>query len=490
MAGGGTAVAVLLVRAALLACAYAMVPWLVGEARYVSLEAPAGAPAPSLTLPSVAHARRPSAPLVSRWTKTTLPTSSLLFCVALEETLILFVLVFFEHVHADLAWLRWHWWLSLSAVQAWIIVVLPLYACMLLCFGHARRQWRTTRGVASVGLYAAWVWALVRVPLPSTVAPSTTGFMGRLLVRTALLGVALIGVLSGGVAAGAMCDAYEMRVRRRRWSAQDLASTRASFQRTLTDLQERRSTAADLQAEIDAGDAPRPTWQFWRRGAKERELASLQMEIAGLSAVASALRSDVELQEAQDARLRRARTPLGYVMLLGGYLFAAYCALRLVQSVLNLLVLGYRTASSRDWTSILLAQAMHLLGIPVDVATWSPRISVLLVGGLIGVRMHVILGALSTLVQSVSTGVSTQLLVLFTSQVLCIYGEAALIQMHAAAGAAAAHGSALLATLPEFQRVFGRTFDLVFLLAACATAAYRWFQWHSDSTMAGAPSAL
>ncbi|WFD22127.1 hypothetical protein MEQU1_000789 [Malassezia equina] len=487
---GGTIVVVLLLRLVLFVGAYGALPWLIGEARYVSLESQSETPDEIHLLPSVSHARTRSVPQSARLARLlhqsfvqSISLPSILFYVAVEESLILFVLVLLEHIYLHGPTLLLQWRISLTAVILCIVLWLPLCASALLCFGGARGRWVTTRAVASLSLFVGWCWAFLRVPLPSAMASTASGWSGGILARTAMIGVSLIAVLSGSVAAGAMGDSYELMIRRRRrWGEQDVAATRTSFQRTVKELQMKRAAADDVEAELEAGGA-RSSWtRWWYRSQKDRELALLRSEITGLSAVANAMRSDLEHQEAQERRVQYVRTWPGYVMLLGGYLFSAYCMARLMQCVLNMLVFGYELSSTRDLVSTCLAQAMRWLGLQVDVAAWSPRISFLMVGGLIVMRLRRILGGLSSVIQSVSTGISTQLLVLFTAQVLCIYVLAALIQLHAGASTAM-DKSALLASLPEFQRVFGRVFDVAFLASASVTGAARWYAWHADVSL-------
>lgn len=318
------------------------------------------------------------------------------------------------------------------------------------------------------------------MPLPSTVVPSTAGVLGSVLARTGVIGITLIAVLSGSAAAGAICDSYELITirQRRRWRECDVASAQASFDRACSDLHQSQATAAQLADELAQG-APRSAWRFWSRSAKDRELAALQTEIIGLEAMATTMRSDLEMLQAHERRARYQRTALGKLVLVSGHVFSVYCVFRVAQCMLNLVFFGYR-GTSPDFVSTCLAHAMRMLGVDIDVALWAPRIGFLFVGALIVMRMRVLLGTLSALIRSVSTGISAQLLVLFTAQVLCIYTLAALIQLHASVGNARAHPSALLASLPEFQRVFGALFDGVFLLAALLTGAYRWFAWQAD----------
>ncbi|WFD26485.1 hypothetical protein MNAN1_001468 [Malassezia nana] len=490
MAGsGGTLAVVLFFRLVLFVGAYGALPWIIGEARYVSLETGTERATELHVLPSVSHARTRSLSQSARLARLlhqsfvqSISVPSILFFVSVEESLILFVLVFLEHIYLPVSALQPHWHVSLTAVILCIVLWIPLCSSALLCFGGARGRWMTTRAVASLSLFVAWCWAFLHVPLPSTMATDTT-WTGAILARTAMLGVSLIGVLSGSVAGGAIADSYEMMIRRRqRWGEQDVTNTRTSFQHIVTELQMKRAAADDVEAELEAGGA-RSSWsRWWSHSQKDRELALLRSEITGLSAVANAMRADLEYQEAQERRVQYARTCPGYVLLLGGYLFSAYCMARLMQCLLNLLFFGYASSSTRDLVSTCLAQAMRWIGLQVDVAAWSPRISFVMVGGLIVLRLRKILSSLSTMIQSVSTGISTQLLVLFTAQVLCIYVLAALIQLHDGTSTAT-HKSLLLASLPEFQRVFGRVFDVAFLVSASVTGACRWYAWQADGSL-------
>ncbi|PKI82298.1 hypothetical protein MVES_003775 [Malassezia vespertilionis] len=339
--------------------------------------------------------------------------------------------------------------------------------------------------MASVALFVGWCFAFFRIPVPSTVQPAITGLYGAVLSRAGVLGISMIAVLSGTAAAGAMCDSYEMLSlrRKKKWREMDVDGAEASFVRTCTDLQARRASARMLEADIEA-DGPRTgISRYFTRSSKDKELAALHTEITGLAMMASVMRSDLDVMQAQQRRIRYSRTVFGRILLACGYLFSLYCAFRIVQCLLNLVFFGYNTGASPDFVSTCFAYAVRMFGMDIDVHTWAPRIAFLFLGGLICMRMRVILSSLSSMINALSSGTSTDLLVLFTAQVLCIYTLAALIQLHtnvATEPGTPHRTSKLLASLPEFQRVFGGMFDFVFLLTASATAGYRWYCWRSD----------
>ncbi|WFD44820.1 hypothetical protein MPSI1_003491 [Malassezia psittaci] len=480
---GGAWVVVLVVRAALGSCAVLVLPWLLGEVSYVSLEPQASWDAG--TLPRVAHMRTRSESIAHTYVQAVrrqFNLSSVLFCVALEESATLLVLVLLQHSYGDAVWIHRNWNFSLALMLTLIVLGLPLAACFLLCFSGGKKQkWNTSRAVGTTVLFLAWCWAFLRVPLPHSVVVATSGTTGFILARAGMLGVIMIATLSGSAAAGAICDSYENLVirRRKRWRESDRRSAQESFQRACLDLQTAQSTAAQIEDAIQQ-EAPRSSWIPWSKSTKQRELQAIRTEIIGLEAMATTMRSDLDMIEEEERRARYQRTPLGRILLLGGHGFSAYCAFRLLQCVVNLVLLGYRAPSS-DFVSAALAHAVRFFGVELDVALWAPRIGFLLVGGLIVLRMRVLLSTLAALIRSVSAGISAQFLVLFTAEVVCIYTLAALIQLHANVGTTNSSTNTLLATLPEFQRVFGALFDVVFLIVALLTNAYRWFQWQSDA---------
>ena len=446
MAGTGSLLVLLVLRALLAGAGQISLPWMLGEASHASLEPDSGGAVPDgagLSLPGVATARRRAESALQKFARAVttplsvrrLSSSSLLYCVALEECAALFALVLLDAMHLDTRWLHANFGFSTVALLLLIVLALPLDACWMVCTAHGGGLGRgggsaLVRGrvAAVLALFLVWMYAFVRVPLPATVTPATRGVLGSVLARTATIGVTLIGALSGNAAAGAICDSYESHTMRRAPRETDVAAATASFRRACADLASRQATAEELQREVEL-EAPRSVWaRLWSRSSREQQLASLQTEIAGLEAMASAMRDDLAQLEEQERHIRYAHTLPGRVMLLGGYLFSAYCAFRIVLSLLNLLVL-------------------------------------------------------------------------FSAQVLCIYTLATLIQLRATlplrgggtgseppgAGAGAGAGGAagaresVLARLPAFQVVFGALFDGTFLGAAVLTGAVRSFFWYRDA---------
>lgn len=465
MADSRDLVLVAAVRAGLGACAYTLLPYILGEAYSASLDP--GEPQ-ELALPGVVTMSYRAARLkdlvrnLARGlgASPSLRAASLLFCVAFEESLILFALVLLENVHSGAPWLLVNWRISMAVVLILIVLAIPLCACVLICFGGATGgRIRSIRGYASIGLFFLWVQAYARVPLPAAVTPALQGVLGTVLARAAVIGVPLIAVLSGSAAGGAICDSYESMYREGPAHG-DAMSARNAFERTMSDLQVRQAALAEVMRDAD-GDEP----------ARAKELRG---EVFALDALATAMRDDVDAIEDAERRARYEKTAAGKALLLGNHVFSAYCAFRIVLSVLSLVVLGYRNAAPPDIVSLALVYVVRLLGVDINVAAWAPQISFLFVGALILMRMRILLRTLSGVIRRVSAGVSTGFLVLATAEVLCIYSLATLIQLRSAIPASSPP-AVLLGMLPEFQVIFGRLFDIAFLASAALTCGLRWF---------------
>ena len=452
------------VRSALGACAYMLLPLILGEAYSASLDLGEAADGELPGVVTMAHRATRLKDMVRNLARglgasPALRASSLLFCVAFEESLVLFVLVILENVRAGEAWLILNWRVSMAVVLVLIVLAIPLYACVLICFGGATGTGiRSMRGYAACLLFFIWVQAYARVPLPATVTPAMRGMLGTVLARAAVIGVPLIGILSGSAAGGAICDSYESMYRAPPGHS-DIASVRRAFERAMSDMQARQAELAEVVRDADGGDPPRAV--------------ALRGEVFALDAVATAMRSDVDTLEEVERRVQYEKTAVGRVLLLGNHVFSVYCAFRIVVSVLSLVLLGYHSTAQPDLVSLALVYIVRLFGVDIDVGVWAPQISLLFVGVLILMRMRVLLRTLSSVIRRISAGVSTSFLVLATAEVLCIYSLATLIQLRTAVPD---HGqpAALLGMLPEFQVVFGSLFDAAFLAAAALTCAMRW----------------
>ncbi|CUA74541.1 hypothetical protein RSOLAG22IIIB_05601 [Rhizoctonia solani] len=164
------------------------------------------------------------------------------------------------------------------------------------------------------------------------------------LVRLSVLGTVVLGTLSGFGAittAWMFADAFG----KKRWEGitkQDIASAEHSLTRVRNDLDVRNREAQALELQNTKNPQPR-SWgsRFLGAFSGESEATALRREIAGLRALEVEMSRELEHMRAQQARIEFSKTLGGRIWNLGGWLFGAYCAFRVVNSATNLLFLTF-----------------------------------------------------------------------------------------------------------------------------------------------------
>jgi hypothetical protein len=442
--------------------------------------------------------------------------SSHVFSVCFEEATILFALVLLEATDSvSTEALRRNWTFSLVSVVVLAVALIPLCVCLLVTFRLPAAS-AVQRILYAIPAFLLWCFLFVKVPLPSALATTSTGWLDAALARTALLGVVLIAMLSGSAAASAAYDTYETFFAKRKprpVTASDVQNAESSFRRTCSDLSTQRRQLEQMRSTPSSADAQAGfIGRMWGSSQRSKEIKSLQQEIFGLETLASAMRDDLDGLRTRHRDAMWARTIQGKILLGAGHLFSIYCVWRVLLAALSLLILGYKEQAPPDFVSLSLAYLVRLIDVDIDLATWTRIFGLLFVGALILMRMRVVLANLSVVFRAVSAGISTSFLVLFLSEVLTIYLLATLIQLRASLpstysgeipigdaptldkmafeatqGADGSSGSPslinapLLASLPSFNVVFGALFDGVFMVTALLTGAYRWYSTENDA---------
>jgi hypothetical protein len=204
-----------------------------------------------------------------------------------------------------------------------------------------------------------------------------------------------------------------------------------------------------------------------------------------------------------------------------GYLFAAYCVLRLLMAIFNLFIFPRlfpsttnttaptsptgTTQPHSDWISYLVATALSHLPVDIDVAVWSRQISLAMVGVIIGSSVQYVMKWVARALRLGSASVGGVVLLLGLAQLMVstcfcssfltnsldlllqraltggwsttqtIYLLSLLIQLRTSLPAEEASdpNGLLASTLPSFT-AFNTLFDLAYLIAAIATLVLSW----------------
>nr|XP_031863434.1 uncharacterized protein CI109_001310 [Kwoniella shandongensis]KAA5530506.1 hypothetical protein CI109_001310 [Kwoniella shandongensis] len=346
------------------------------------------------------------------------------------------------------------------------------------------------------------------------------GWLAPSLGRVVVLGVVTLGSLSGfGAVRSAWNFIEHIKAGSRSLSDNDILQAERSLYRVRQDTITKKEELSRISASSGT-NTPSKGWMGRMFGGQgDNEAASLQAELDGLKAMESQVSKSLKAMKLRKRRQDFGQTFQGQMYNLLGYAFAVYCAARLAMCLPSLFWAPLTTSQASDethqegkgntngdWISFLLALAISQLPndfIDIDVPVWSRGISLILTGILILSSLAQVMRSLSKVLRLTSKTVGAGFLLLSLGQLFATYVISLLVQLRTSlppspldlsysnngnsttgtnpfdSNAAAGYldpsqtDHSLLSTLPDF-RVFGRLFDVMFLLAATSTALYRY----------------
>ncbi|WVQ99510.1 hypothetical protein IAU59_006645 [Kwoniella sp. CBS 9459] len=460
---------------------------------------------------------------------------------------------------------------SLHVILAIILLIVPLVQCLLLTYRSRESSSASTTPSRSASLsitsrvlislipFTLYIFLFTRIPPYITavpIAPITTpptpvievedpsstastideaiaqwsasgregweegGWLAPSLGRVVVLGVLTLGSLSGFGAVRSAWNFFEHSIGAgsRSLTDNDILQAERSLYRVRQDLVTKREESARASAASGTStpSAGRGGWMGRMFGGQsQQEVAGLEAELSGLKSMEYQVSKSLKAMKLRKKRQDFGQTFRGQLYNLFGYVFAIYCAARLLMCLPSLFFAPLTKSQSTgetqqegkgntngDWISFLLALAISKLPtgfIDIDVAVWSRGISLILTGLLILSSLAQVMRSLSKVLRLTSKTVGAGFLLLSLGQLFSTYVISLLVQLRTSLppapfvnpGTATIDSSnmnlpagnvssssfeadhSLLSTLPDF-RVFGRLFDVTFLLAATSTAVYRY----------------
>ncbi|WVF71349.1 hypothetical protein IAT40_006152 [Kwoniella sp. CBS 6097] len=456
--------------------------------------------------------------------------------------------------------------ISLHVILAIILIIVPLVQCLLLTYRSRESASASTTPSRSSSLsitsrilislipFTLYIFLFTRIPpyitaVPLAPVPTNTptpvmevedpsstastideaiaqwstsgregweegGWLAPSLGRVVVLGVLTLGSLSGFGAVRSAWNFFEHSIGAgsRALTDNDILQAERSLYRVRQDLVTKRDELARAAAASGTSTPSRGGWMGRMFGGQtQQEVAGLEAELSGLKSMEYQVSKSLKAMKLRKKRQDFGQTFRGQLYNLFGYVFAIYCAARLLMCLPSLFYAPLTKSQATDeahqegkgntngdWISFLLALAISKLPtgfIDIDVAVWSRGISLILTGLLILSSLAQVMRSLSKVLRLTSKTVGAGFLLLSLGQLFSTYVISLLIQLRTSLPPApfvnpntsqpnplytdsSANGSleadhSLLSTLPDF-RVFGRLFDVTFVLAATSTAVYRY----------------
>lgn len=228
-----------------------------------------------------------------------------------------------------------------------LLLVLPYYHCY---FALSSKLPPLRAGVGAAALLCAGLAAFWRLGGAVPGIPAAAGWRGltmlEIVSRVGVLGIILVGVLSGYGSVSLPFSYISLFIRP--VDRAEIMALESQLRHTADTIAQKRRQMGGIQEEIDRQEAAGRTPQrsfFGRMLAAvgggpadpRAVLASLEAEVAALERLRQALHADVLDLKREHQRAVLARTLVGHLQNLLGYILSLYCIYRMFASVRALL---------------------------------------------------------------------------------------------------------------------------------------------------------
>ncbi|ESK89497.1 g protein-coupled receptor 89 [Moniliophthora roreri MCA 2997] len=435
--------------------------------------------------------------------------SRAVFATCFSESCMLFVLLMAQGLEVFDARTRLiNWKFSISFLLVTVLILTPLLISLVISLSQssssgsgsgaerARSGGRilTPRSFLTLLPLSIYLYLLSLIPLPPALSVAKTDLFMATLARLVVLGTIILGLLSG-VGAIAGLEEYAGCFRREKSTptTRDIEASERALAKVREDLQNRRDEV-HRRAGSEGGSSGSSSWVS-RVTSKFTGGDEYALEIKGLEALEYQMSLNLEDLRTRYERAKFASTFRGRVIGVFGKLFAAYCAVRIVSSIINLftpkVLLSIVNKTDKptqatnypDLLTKLIGDILSLTSTAEEVdieaiGSMMRQISLVLVGVIILNSLRIVLRGVTRALRVTSKNLGASLMLLLLAQLMGIYLLSTVVQLRASfpppAGDAKENAN-LFSTIPEFQ-VFGTLFDGAFLSSAVVSGLFRWFR--------------
>ncbi|KAG7087788.1 hypothetical protein E1B28_013729 [Marasmius oreades] len=478
------------------------------------------------SLPTPATQNRDNIKTLTRRSTLHSTISRTVFACCFSECCMLFLLLMAQGMEVFETRTRlMNWKFSISFLLLTVLVLTPLFMSLVISLSSSSStggsQAPRTR-ICSPRLFLTflplfiYLYILSLIPLPPGLAPGNSNsnnnhgvdLFTATLARLVVLGTIILGLLSGVGAVAGLEEHIPGLFNRSKGdpSARDVELAEQALEQVREDLRRkrevRRASASDQSPTTSGSWISRVVPKF--TGGDD-----LTLEIKGMEALEHQMSQSLEDLRRRYERVKFATTFRGRVIRIFGKIFAAYCFVRIISSIINVVVPRALLAMAKtdkptpptnypDLLTKLIGDLLSLTSTNVDieeVGSIMRQISLGLVGVIILNSLRVVLRGVTSALRVTSRSLSASLMLLILAQLMGIYLLSTIVQLRSSfppptpppartpgeipdpgeEAVAEAVTRNLFSMIPEFQ-VFGKLFDGSFLVAAGISGFYRWFK--------------
>jgi len=396
----------------------------------------------------------------------------LIFCINFTLSCTMFELIIFEIVgFLDIGSRYFHWYFAIYSMLFMVIVLTPFYIIyFILSSSHMVSVGMRTP--LTLIIWCAYFYLFWKLGDPFPILSPKHGVLSieQGISRVGVIGVTVMALLSGF---GAVNYPYtSMTVFMRSVTLLDVQMIEKKLLQTMEMItaKKKKIALAEREQKEKAREGGGTWWGKIRSVApasNSENIALMKTDVKALEELSRHLFLEAhELQNARE-RIDWSRTCQGKYFNFLGYFFSIYCVWKVFISTVNIV---FDRVGKVDPITKTFDILINWFGFNIDVAMWSQQFSFIVVGIIVVTSTRGLLLTMSKFFIWISSSKSSNVLVLFFSQIMGMYFMSMVVLMRM--NMPPEYRAIITSVLGDLQfNFYHRWFDVTFLVSATGTIA-------------------
>jgi len=400
----------------------------------------------------------------------------LIFCVNFTLSCTMFELIIFEIAGIlDIGSRYFHWYISIYSMLFMVIVLTPFYIIYFI-LSSSRYVSNSMKVPLSLVVWCIYFYIFWKLGDPFPILSPKHGILSieQGISRVGVVGVTVMALLSGF---GAVNYPYtSMAVFMRPVTLLDVQTIEKKLIHTLEMITSKKRKIALAQREktlqsSKLGNQQDNSW--WRKISRTPTLSVseniplLKADIQALEELSRQLFLEAHDMNNMRERVEWSRTCQGKYFNFLGYFFSLYCVWKIFISTVNIV---FDRVGKMDPITKTFDILVNWFGFDVDISMWSQQFSFIVVGIIVFTSTRGLLLTMSKFFIWLSSSKSSNILVLFFSQIMGMYFMSMVVLMRM--NMPPEYRAIITNVLGELQfNFYHRWFDVTFLVSASCTLA-------------------
>lgn len=408
----------------------------------------------------------------------------LIFCINFTLSCTMFELIIFEIADVlDIGSRYFHWYTALYSMLFMVVVITPFYIFYFI-ISTTRKVSTSLHKPLSLLTWCVFFYFFWKVGDPFPILSPKHGILSieQGVSRVGVIGVTVMALLSGF---GAVTYPYtSMTIFMRPVTSADVQQIEKKLLQTMEMIvmKKKKIVMAEKEKELSRQRGGNDGW--WGKfkqaasssGNGGETTVQLKNDTKALEELSRHLFLESHDLQNMRERIEWSTTWQGKYFNFLGYFFSIYCIWKIFISTVNIV---FDRVGKVDPITKTFDIAVNWFGIDVDVQFWSQNISFIVVGILIFCSTRGLLLTMSKFFIWISSSKSSNIIVLFFSQIMGMYFTAMVILMRM--NMPAEYRAIISSVLGDLQfNFYHRWFDLMFLVAATISILFLYLAHKRD----------